>query len=152
MSLRPEFLPVSPEFDPFLFALIGDDENGASLSVLSALTRLGLDPWHEGALLANLSRAAAARSLEPLLARLPPGNWQHAEIPAIASRLVQLLPVRGERVSRIPGPARETRSSVAVWLIRAMCLALGAAALLGVLLPGAEIGEAPRSHIDSTLP
>ena len=35
------------EFDDFLFASIGDDRNGPSLSVFSALARLDVDPWKE---------------------------------------------------------------------------------------------------------
>ena len=44
-------------FDPFLFAAIGEEQNGMLLSVLSALARLDLDPWYEAA---SLEPAAGA--------------------------------------------------------------------------------------------
>jgi len=40
-------LLIGPEFDEFLRAPIGADRNGTSLSVLSALARLNVDPWQE---------------------------------------------------------------------------------------------------------
>jgi hypothetical protein len=39
-------LPRS-EFGAFLFASIGEESNGMALSVISALARLGIDPWQE---------------------------------------------------------------------------------------------------------
>jgi hypothetical protein len=45
---------LGSEFDDFLFAPIGEDGNGMLLSVLSALARLGFDPWEEAAKLAQL--------------------------------------------------------------------------------------------------
>ena len=35
------------EFDNFLFAPLGDDQNGPPLSVVSALAQLEVDPWQE---------------------------------------------------------------------------------------------------------
>ena len=37
------------EFDPFLFAPIGDELDRPLLSVVSALARLDVDPWKEAA-------------------------------------------------------------------------------------------------------
>jgi len=37
--------PDGNDFDPFLFASVGEDRNGANVTVISALARLGLDPW-----------------------------------------------------------------------------------------------------------
>jgi hypothetical protein len=54
-----------------IFATMGTEENGAPLSVLSGLTRLGIDPWIEGARLAKLPEQAAARALTPLIALFP---------------------------------------------------------------------------------
>ena len=50
---------LGPEFDPFLFAPIGAEPNGMPLSVLSALARIGADPWQEAARLTALSEANA---------------------------------------------------------------------------------------------
>ena len=49
MSLRRAYAPMLPEFDTFLFASVGDEVDGVPLSVLSALSRLGLDPRDEAA-------------------------------------------------------------------------------------------------------
>src|SRR5437899_7886457 len=65
--------PTSPAFDEFLFAVIREETNGTPLSMISALTRLGLEPWQEAARLAALPAAAAAEALATLLGRLPPG-------------------------------------------------------------------------------
>ena len=35
------------EFDRFLYASVGDDNNGMPLTVLSALARMDVDPWEE---------------------------------------------------------------------------------------------------------
>jgi hypothetical protein len=44
MALRPSYAPLRPDLDPFLFAAVGGERNGIPLSMISALTQLGLDP------------------------------------------------------------------------------------------------------------
>jgi hypothetical protein len=56
MALRPLFMPLSLELDLFLFTTVGEEQNGMSLSVISALTRLGLDPRKEAGRLAGLTK------------------------------------------------------------------------------------------------
>jgi hypothetical protein len=68
------------EFDDFLYAAIDVDSNESPLSVLSAFARLNLDPWQDAA------------KLEKMIARLPSGRWDEAELGAIAERLIALLP------------------------------------------------------------
>jgi hypothetical protein len=71
---------LGPEFDAFLFASVGKESNGGSLSVLSALAQADVDPWREAAELARMPREAANQRLT-------------ASAPAtIADRLVKLLP------------------------------------------------------------
>jgi hypothetical protein len=132
-SVRAEFCLIPAEFDDFLFAAIGEEKNGIELTVISAFTRLGVDPWNESARLSDLPKRRAAQVLSPLLAQLPGGNWEPWEVPAIATRLVALLPARRSA----PGPTRsavtgrrEGNSWAAVWL---MVLVLAAAAMLAVL-------------------
>jgi hypothetical protein len=80
------------ELDDFLFASIGDEESGMTLSVVSALARLGFDPWREAARLAALPKPQAIATLAGLFDRLPrPGDRQHDEI-GQATRLIDLLP------------------------------------------------------------
>ncbi len=81
-----------PQLDCFLHALIGTEHNGMETSVLSALARLGHDPWVEAARLAGLPSAVAADDLASALASAPAGNRPHAEAKAAALCLVRLLP------------------------------------------------------------
>jgi hypothetical protein len=89
--LRPATRPLGNEFDDFLFAPMGEDRNGAPLSVISALARLNIDPWKEAADLARLPLDAAARKLTSLIATLPVGSSALADPGTMAHRLVALL-------------------------------------------------------------
>ena len=91
---------VDTEFNDFLYAPVGTEENKMTLSVLSALSRLNVDPWVEAAELSELPKDTAARRLASLITRLPGGRWAQADCEAIANRLVELLP-RGGR-SKVP--------------------------------------------------
>jgi hypothetical protein len=92
MTLDPQFSLINSEFNRFLYAPIGDDKNGVEVTVLSGLTRLGLDPWGEAARLARLPRGAAVSTLDAMLAQLPEAGCDIAETTTVAVRLVQLLP------------------------------------------------------------
>ncbi len=67
-----------------------------TLSVLSALSRLNVDPWLEAAELSELPKDTAALRLASLIARLPGGRWAQGDCEVIANRLIELLP-RGSR-------------------------------------------------------
>lgn len=84
--------PLRLDFDPFLYAQVGDDQRGGLLSVVSALARVGVDPWEEAALLARLPLDAAVRALSVLLEKLPAGSGKPADPIHVATRLVRLLP------------------------------------------------------------
>ena len=45
MTLRPEYSLGHSEYNAFLFAAVGEEKVGQPLTVLTALTRLGFDPW-----------------------------------------------------------------------------------------------------------
>src|ERR1700719_4267178 len=92
MSLRRAYAPMLPEFDSFLFASVGEEVDGVPLSVLSALTRLGLDPRDEAARLSHLTKEAAADQLARMIARLSDQRWTLAEARWIAGRLIKRLP------------------------------------------------------------
>jgi hypothetical protein len=95
---------LGSEFDDFLFASIGEDRNGMLLSVLSALARLDVDPWHEAAQLARLPGEIAAHRLAALIARLPDGALMRPDPGTIAARLIALLPrpVSGRLARSVP--------------------------------------------------
>ena len=92
MTLRPPFRPLRPDLDRFLFATVGDEIDGIPLSVISALTRLGLDPWQESGRLSSLSNHEAVEQLARLIAELPGLFRPLDEARQIADHLIQLLP------------------------------------------------------------
>lgn len=118
------------EFNDFLYAAIGSERNGMTLSLLSALARLNVDPWEEAAGLSQLPKHTAAQKLASLIARLPPGAWAQGDCHAIAERLIELLPRPGDPGASSPEGDRGSRRinlSAAPILI---AVALGLAALL----------------------
>jgi hypothetical protein len=74
------------------------------LSVLSALARLGFDPWQEAAELARLPLETATRRLASSIAVLPDRPSAYLEHGTIAARLIALLP----RHANSNVPSRET--------------------------------------------
>lgn len=80
MTLRPEFTLGHSPYNAFLFAEVGEEHAGVSLTVLSALTRLGFDPWQEAARLSDLPRDTAARAFAVTIAMLPEGDWKAEEL------------------------------------------------------------------------
>ena len=92
MALRPEYSLGHSEFNDFLFALVGQEKNGMQLTVLSALARLGFDPWREAARLSELTKEAATSALAAVISELPEGDWKGLNSRSIAVRLVDRLP------------------------------------------------------------
>ena len=95
MTLRPEFALGHSEYNPFLFSVVDDLEGELPITVLTALTRLGFDPWREAARLSDLPREAAAQALAEAIAKLPGKACEGPNLAATAARLVSGLPARG---------------------------------------------------------
>ena len=91
---------IGREFEPFLFASIGEGRHGHSLSVISALAQADFDPWLEAVGLAKMSRELAAARLSRLIVSLPDRPASARPPDAIAAELVALLP-RGN--NSVPG-------------------------------------------------
>lgn len=83
---------LGSEFDDFLFALIGENGNGMPLTIVSALGRMDVDPWHVAADLARLPAETAALKLVALLRALPDQLFEDSNRGALAKRLIALLP------------------------------------------------------------
>jgi hypothetical protein len=109
MTLHPAFGLGHSEYNPFLFAVVGEGELGLPLTVLTALTRLGIDPWAEAARLSDLPKDVAARMLAQTISALPRGDSEAAGSEAVAARLVDWLPARS--VPAIPAPPTERREA-----------------------------------------
>jgi len=122
-----------------LFSAVGAEEDGIPLSMVSALTRLGLDPWDEAGRLSSLSKREAVEQLARLIAELPDSHRPLAEARKIADGLVEQLP---QHDTDPPSPSREVsrryrwptlpqRSQFLIFFVVA-----AAAALVSILLHG----------------
>ncbi len=130
MTLRPEFTLGHSPYNAFLFAEVGEEQVGP-LTVLTALTRLGFDPWQEAARLSDLPRDAAAHALAATIARLPEGNWKASDAYAIAARLVSWLPEHSAKPIPPVKPARsESRMRMKPEFAKTLAWGVLAAALL----------------------
>jgi hypothetical protein len=80
------------EFQNFLYAPICQDQEGMTLSVLSALARQDVDPWTEAARLAQLPKETATKQITDLLEGLPRRTLARLDRAEVAARLSALLP------------------------------------------------------------
>jgi hypothetical protein len=133
MALPARFSLLRSDLNDFLFAAIGEQQNGMPLNVVSGLTRLDLDPWEEAARLAVLPKALAAEKLAPIIARLPFDRSHLSDNLAISRQLVELLPEHQRRVSLGREQASAKNKKYLQAMILLACLALGAAVLSGIL-------------------
>jgi hypothetical protein len=129
MALSARFSLLHSDLNDFLFASVGEEQNGVTLSVLSALTRLGLDPWEEAERLRPLPKSVAAEALATLIARLPIRRTQSLDDLAISRRLVALLPNQKPAPLRGRKQAGGAQKKYMQAMILLACLALGAAVL-----------------------
>ena len=125
MPLRAEYTLHQSDLSEFLAAPVWEERNGTSLSVLSALARLDIDPWAEAAHLAALPRDAAASALAVILRRLPAQQPETPDASTVADRLVALLP-EGGSTTPINGGAGLPRRTGAIgyWLLLALVAVL----------------------------
>lgn len=143
MTLRKSFRSLRPDLDKFLFAAVGGERDGAPLSMVSALTRLGLDPWEEAGRLSSLGKREAVEQLARLIAELPGDRLPLAEAREIAGGLVEQLPEHDGKPSssrtppQIPWPrlpywtGRPNRSDFVMFFV-----VVAAAALVSAILHG----------------
>jgi hypothetical protein len=133
---------LAAEFDAFLFASIGEERNGMLLSVVSALARLNVDPWHEAANLAQLPRTTATRRLAALIADLPDRPSTALAPEPNAARLVAHLP---RRIGLTTPSAVASRSVSLPAVIQSQTFRYVAFILMVVVLGGAGIAASQRS-------
>ena len=86
----------------FLFAPVGIEANGMTLSLVSVFARAGNDPWVEAGRLAGLPKSEATESLARSIAGMPASIWPLQAAMAIADRLVALLPAKSYRAGQRP--------------------------------------------------
>jgi hypothetical protein len=80
------------EYDRFLYASVGDDNNGMPLTILSALARVDVDPWEEASKLTRLPPESAATQLASLLGALRHTPVTDLDPARLAAPLIALLP------------------------------------------------------------
>jgi hypothetical protein len=127
MKQTDSFALKNSGLNAFLFAEVGTEQNGSTLTVLSTLARLGNDPWAQAAEWAKMSNAATIDCLTKSILRMPLCGLAYVEARATATRLVMLLPrLSGQVASR---PLAELR--IPEWLpIVAFCVILGIAVVV----------------------
>jgi hypothetical protein len=108
------------DLNQFLFADVGTEASGMTLSVVSVFARQGSDPWREASRLADLPKAEATDSLARTIAGMPKSLWKLPDAIAIAARLTGLLPER---------PARGADRIRRRWPIASIAVVLGGCAL-----------------------
>lgn len=99
MANAPTQLRQDPQFEPFLYAPLGEDRRGSSVTVLSMLARLGVDPWSEASDLSKLPVAAARQRLEALMTRFHDVPTPVPDRSRVVSGLLALLPRRAATAS-----------------------------------------------------
>lgn len=140
------------EFDDFLFSLIGEEPNGMSLSVVSALARSDVDPWREAAKLADLPQNVATERLAAMIGALPERLTGPLDVGTIAAGLIGLLPrpgvaAVGSHVSLLAGATTQTPTvkSVVIYAIL-LALVMGAESIMGA---GPPLPQAHRTDASS---
>ena len=121
----------------FLYAPIGTEANGMTLSLISVFARLGDDPWREAGRLAELPKSEAIESLARIIAGMPTSLWPLPAATAIATSLIALLPTQSWK-SGIAQPSLASVANVRRYLkmgLIALCVASAAAYAIGVFTP-----------------
>jgi hypothetical protein len=113
----------------FLFAAVGNEPNGMTLSLVSVFARLGNDPWGEAARLAGLPKTEAIDSLARTIANMPRSGWALPDAVAIATRLIPLLPTRPESAAT---EASTYRANVGRFVRIGLLVAAAALGMMGV--------------------
>jgi hypothetical protein len=83
---------LSSEFNNFLYSAVNDDSDPMPVSVLSALARHNIDPWHEAAQLAQMPKRVAIARLAALISSVRSDLTPQPRAELVATRLIGLLP------------------------------------------------------------
>lgn len=142
------FCALRSEFDDFLFAAIREHYNGMPLTVVSALARLDLDPWHEAAGLAAVSVETATAKLSSLLDGLLDPTLKQLDPSTTTARLIALLPHPPASNARSPlaGVGAVMANHTQAW-VSVILLALYLILMLGAQF--ALMRPSPPTHADT---
>lgn len=116
------------ELERFLQACIGEDRDGRTVTVFSALARLELDPRVEARNLAEMGRDAACKRLGLLLSKfhdVPDLGHDHRSVALDLSLLLpELPPAKSEPMSGSKSSNAKLLWSVLTWVAMATVLIL----------------------------
>lgn len=148
------------DLNEFLFADVGTEANGMTLSVVSIFARQGNDPWREADRLAELPKAEAADSLARTIAGMPRSLWGLPDAVVIAVRLTGLLPARPARgTGRASGrwPARGTGRAAGRWpaartAVVLVCITLAVAYAITATMQSSPPARSDGSDVASFAP
>ena len=116
MENRTTFAIPSSRYNDFLFAVICEDPNGTQISVLSALTRMDIDPWEEAARLSAMTEPIVKSRLISVLDQASGNSWSLSQKAAIASRLIGRLPSTNDGGGSAPTQPSEVNGRVLIFL------------------------------------
>lgn len=152
MPSRDVFALDRSGFNGFLFAAIGTEAGGSRLTVLSALARLGEDPWAKAAMWARMPEAASREALAATIAQMPVTPEDQLAAADTAARLVQLLSpvaVSAPRQQGCSEPQPKPRLAMALAMFACTAILLGGAILVSRQGTGTQTppAEPAASHI-----
>ncbi len=153
MPSRDVFALDRAGFNGFLFAPIGTEADGSCLTVLSALARLGEDPWAKAALWARMPKAVASEALTATITQMPVTPADQLAAAHTAARLVQLLSPAASAAQQ-PGfsrPQPNPKWATVLVILACMIVLVGGAILVsrhvtGTDSPLPELAAAPASR------
>jgi len=146
--------PLGTEFDAFLFAPVEVELSGTTLTVVSALARLNIDPWSEAAELARMPRERASQRLAAMIGKLSGLPAAGGQTQKIADGLISLLPRGAAAPLRVGAQALPSLPERAMAILVALLIVAAALGVLGVVNRGsleslAKIGTSASSNAQS---
>jgi len=142
----------------FLFSEIGIECNGSTLTMLSALARLGCDPWVQASTWARQQRPAAIDAVAACIREMPLNPQSLKIAHRTATRLAALLPESHTTLAngQIISTAREIRLTGFIVVVLALLLGIGLLLDLSLILrpgpsePATRASQHPTSLIKPT--
>jgi hypothetical protein len=128
--------------NPFLFAEVGTELNGSTLTILSVLARLGQDPWAEAAKWTKLPKATIIDRLAQSIEQMPLSSQAIKEARSTAARLILLLPSQVAHPADAPAATRAgSRMVVPKWVLPAVCCAAVAMGVAYVTMGSGQVNR-----------
>jgi hypothetical protein len=154
--MRPASASHQPsQLDDFLYAPIGDERNGTTLTVLSALARQDIHPWREAATSAQMPRESATLRMSSLTVDLRERPPSRLDPEAVAARLVARLPLSvvaaSARNKALPRARGVNYSGLFIFLALAAVL-LGARVVIAIRELPASVDSAHTSMSSASSP